>query len=243
MPSREGAPMTERKIKLKTCPRCKHPWPLTAEYWHPNPRAKNGFQGWCRLCVCAHARENEAVNYAVLRELKESAPCADCRLYFPAYVMDFDHLPGTDKVNDISQMARGGRERLLAEIPKCEIVCANCHAQRTHERDPGPQEIPENRARLRELKEKTPCADCGRGYPHYVMTFSQRPGEHGGADIPKMASGKRRWAVIEAEIATRDLICANCHRERRWGGERQRPARKPRRFKHAGHPVVIPNNR
>jgi hypothetical protein len=235
--------MTVRRRKLKICPHCGDPRPLTAEYWHPNPRSKTGFQGWCRLCVIAHARENEAVNYAVLRELKESAPCADCGLYFPAYVMDFDHLPGTDKVNDISQMARGGRERLLAEIPKCEIVCANCHAQRTWERNPGLPAISEQQARLRQMKESAACAGCHRRYPHYVMTFSQRPGETGGADVSRMASRKRRWAVIEAEIATRDIVCFNCHRERRWGGERQRPARKPRRFKHAGHPVVMPNNR
>jgi hypothetical protein len=226
--------MVERKTKLKPCPRCKHPWPLTPEYWHLNSRAKTGFQGWCRLCVVAHAREVQAANGSVLRQLKESHPCADCGLHFAAYVIDFDHLPGARKVNHVSQLARGGRERLLAEIPKCQTVCANCHAQRTHERDPGPAGISEQQARLRELKERTPCADCHRRYPHYVMTFSQRPGETGGADISRMASHNRRWPAIEAEIAARDIVCFNCHRERRWG-----PVRKPRRFRRAGHPMVI----
>jgi hypothetical protein len=66
------------------------------------------------------------------------------------------------------------------------------------------------------------------------MTFSQRPGETGGADISRMASHNRRWPAIEAEIAARDIVCFNCHRERRWG-----PVRKPRRFRRAGHPMVI----
>ena len=224
--------------KLKTCPHCDHPWPLTAKYWYPYPRTKDGFQGWCRACHVAYAREVRVANATVLRELK-CAPCIDCRLSFPPYVMDFDHLPGTDKIDAVSHLARGGgRDRLMAEIPKTEVVCANDHARRTHERDPGPAEISQNQARVRELKESTPCAGCGKQYPYYVMTFSQRAGQHGGADISRMASGTRRWAAIEAEIRTRDIMCANCHRERRWGAGARGTARK-RVFRRAGHTPLV----
>lgn len=58
-------------------------------------------------------------------------PCADCGVQYPHYVMDFDHL--TDKSFNIGRDgAKGTMERLLKEIAKCEVVCANCHRERTH---------------------------------------------------------------------------------------------------------------
>lgn len=68
----------------------------------------------------------------VIRELKSSTPCADCKRKYPHYVMDFDHVRGK-KVHNISTLMR---KRLVAkvwlEIAKCELVCANCHRARTY---------------------------------------------------------------------------------------------------------------
>jgi hypothetical protein len=64
-----------------------------------------------------------------LRQLK-SGPCLDCGETYPHYVMQFDHL--RDKEFAISEgVRRFSWTRVLAEIEKCEIVCANCHAERT----------------------------------------------------------------------------------------------------------------
>lgn len=67
---------------------------------------------------------------------KKEAPCADCGQRFHFAAMGWDHLPGTIKEFDIAEgLRRGmGLERLMAEIEKCELVCANCHAVRTYER-------------------------------------------------------------------------------------------------------------
>ncbi len=48
--------------------------------------------------------------------------------------MEFDHLG--DKIMDIARMTNSGCsvERLLAEVAKCELVCANCHRVRTWNR-------------------------------------------------------------------------------------------------------------
>jgi len=46
--------------------------------------------------------------------------------------LEFDHLPGTTKVGSIANLkGRIPNQALLDEIAKCEIVCANCHAIRT----------------------------------------------------------------------------------------------------------------
>lgn len=67
-----------------------------------------------------------------VQEIKESTPCADCGIQYPYYVMDFDHRPGTGKMFDISDMGLvSSVEVLLAEVAKCDVVCANCHRHRT----------------------------------------------------------------------------------------------------------------
>jgi len=74
-----------------------------------------------------------------MASLKDGVPCADCGETFPVYVMHWDHLPGFEKVDEVSSMV-GHRTRaaILEELKKCELVCANCHVLRTisHERRP-----------------------------------------------------------------------------------------------------------
>jgi hypothetical protein len=70
-----------------------------------------------------------------LSELKSSQPCADCGGFFHPAAMTFDHLPGSVKRGDVSDLLCHGFKRGgLEEIAKCEIVCANCHAVRTFTR-------------------------------------------------------------------------------------------------------------
>lgn len=80
----------------------------------------------------ADARERAKL---FVNALKRSTPCGDCGGFFPPVVMDFDHVNG-DKVSAIARLVGGGasEERLLREISKCELVCANCHRVRTSDR-------------------------------------------------------------------------------------------------------------
>lgn len=69
-------------------------------------------------------------NREVLNGLK-SVPCKDCGQTYPPYVMDFDHVHG-EKRFGISDAIMLNLEDLLVEIEKCDVVCANCHRERTH---------------------------------------------------------------------------------------------------------------
>ncbi len=69
-------------------------------------------------------------NRLYIQKLKEETPCTDCGKYYPHYVMDFDHQK--DKLKDISLMMNYPLKRIIEEIAKCEIVCSNCHRERTH---------------------------------------------------------------------------------------------------------------
>lgn len=64
-------------------------------------------------------------------ELKK-APCTDCKQSFPPCVMDWDHVRGTKRHSIALMVAnRWKKATILAEIAKCDLVCANCHRLRT----------------------------------------------------------------------------------------------------------------
>lgn len=70
-------------------------------------------------------------------EVIKDQPCVDCGVKYPPYVMDFDHKEGELKIASVSYLARRNTssfEKIKAEIEKCDLVCANCHRQRTHDR-------------------------------------------------------------------------------------------------------------
>jgi len=78
-------------------------------------------------------RADRAVHVAWLDSLKEGKACTDCGGHFPPYVLEWDHLPGfiKDLVIADTRRAAHSRKRILAELEKCELVCANCHRERT----------------------------------------------------------------------------------------------------------------
>jgi hypothetical protein len=71
----------------------------------------------------------------LLRYLKD-VPCVDCDGSFHYSQMDFDHVRG-EKKKDVSRLTGAPLSTLLAEVEKCDVVCANCHRQRTHNRNQG----------------------------------------------------------------------------------------------------------
>ena len=73
---------------------------------------------------------------AIVNEAK-SKPCADCGVQYPSYVMDLDHLEAKDeRFAGVCQMAHECKSgwQVSKEIEKCEVVCSNCHRERTHQR-------------------------------------------------------------------------------------------------------------
>lgn len=59
------------------------------------------------------------------------------------------------------------------------------------------------------LLEGKRCVDCGESDP-LVLEFDHRDGVKKELEIATMV-GRRRWPKIDAEVATCDIRCANCH--------------------------------
>ena len=95
------------------------------------------------VCSCCHrVRTHNQVpesTYPRKREfyqkiaLLKQDSCMDCGLKFQPVAMDFDHVRGT-KVATVSQMNSFSWGRVILELAKCDLVCANCHRIRTNSR-------------------------------------------------------------------------------------------------------------
>ena len=138
--------MDKNPVKYKTCPRCKAHLPIT-EFRFQNI-SKNIRYSYCRACrsliLQDHYRRNKDAylrrnarfrlrNSEIIREYK-ARPCADCGTQYPYYVMDFDHRKGETKVINLANASRMTRPKILEEIAKCDVVCSNCHRERTYQR-------------------------------------------------------------------------------------------------------------
>jgi hypothetical protein len=65
-----------------------------------------------------------------LVEYKKTLSCVRCEENHPA-TLTFHHRQGTEKSFEIGNIVGLGvsLKRIIAEIEKCEVLCANCHAK------------------------------------------------------------------------------------------------------------------
>jgi hypothetical protein len=71
----------------------------------------------------------------MLRAYKSERGCVDCGYNENPVALQFDHVPERgEKLFQLSLSFRYNKEKVAAEILKCDVVCANCHAIRTAER-------------------------------------------------------------------------------------------------------------
>lgn len=133
-------------LPKRRCGRCGKQKPVANFAWRR--RALGQRDNYCRPCRAAYKREHYAANRqryiaaadrrkraiaaeraALIVEILRECRCADCGERDPL-VLEFDHL--RDKSFNIAQGLRNHSwPAVLAEMEKCEVVCANCHRRRT----------------------------------------------------------------------------------------------------------------
>jgi hypothetical protein len=136
-------------MDLCKCYRCHQEKPAEEFAWRR--KHKNQRDSFCRLCRAAYKQEHYAANKAryiaqaavrkrqlvwertaFLIEYFQTHGCVDCGELDPL-VLEFDHVRGKDI--DVSKaLHTRGWEKLMAEIARCQVVCANCHRRRTARR-------------------------------------------------------------------------------------------------------------
>lgn len=90
----------------------------------------------CLQCLSDRKYKSYLENTQFLREYKSSHPCTDCKRFFSWVVMEFDHRDGRQsRLELIAYRVHRSRAKLMEEMAKCDLVCANCHRVRTYDRD------------------------------------------------------------------------------------------------------------
>jgi transposase-like protein len=171
---------------------------------------------WCKSCANSDPNKKEGIiryhqrRSEFINSLKNH-PCADCGKSYPPYCMEFDHVRGK-KIASVAILKYCSMARILKEITKCDIVCANCHRVRTQSKKTHKTTRPKNRIWLNSLKNSL-CKDCGNIYPPVAMDF-----DHVRGIKVKGVGSMQNWGrqKILAEIAKCELVCANCHRKRTY---------------------------
>lgn len=96
----------------------------------------------CQPCRDAHTVYNDAWRSSEWRtarqaerraqvdEFKLREGCARCGYAEHPHALHFHHRDGADKEASVSRLIsrEGSDKRLWAEIAKCDVICANCHA-------------------------------------------------------------------------------------------------------------------
>lgn len=109
-------------------------------------RSKKSPKGFYYVAKCKNCRLNELQAYGIQikpsRQLKFVTRvksvfniCVDCGSKYAPHVLDFDHVRG-EKIENLSRLVYKTCDMALIkdEIRKCDIVCANCHRERTYRR-------------------------------------------------------------------------------------------------------------
>lgn len=176
----------------------------------------------------AHKRNNKAISRKFLLEIK-SNPCFDCNKTYPPYAMDFDHRDGSLKSKNVGRLIQEGYslKTIKKEIEKCDLVCTNCHRERTFNTKDirknnhksmdyikyGLQKRINNSKILNDFKYKKPCMDCKTVYPSYIMDLDHRNMEEKLFTIGTSIGNVSQETLIK-EMDKCDIVCANCHRIR-----------------------------
>jgi hypothetical protein len=130
----------------RLCGRCGQRKPPTNFAWRRKARGQR--DNYCQPCRSAYKREHYVANReryianahrrkqaialeraGLLVEIFRDRPCIDCGETDPL-VLEFDHL-GNKSFNIAKGLRSHSWQAILAEIAKCEVVCANCHRKRT----------------------------------------------------------------------------------------------------------------
>ena len=78
------------------------------------------------------SRQRQNLLRREIERIKTEAVCMDCEIDYPHFMLDFDHREGVDKITNVSNVSLfSSLQKMLDEIAKCDIVCANCHRLRT----------------------------------------------------------------------------------------------------------------
>jgi hypothetical protein len=137
-------------MKTKICSKCLLLLPETDFYRKTPTNLRSDCKSCHKLTMRSRSKEHYNENKEYYRKRNERSRkelaqlikqykikhniCTDCKLPHPPWRLEFDHIDPKLKTAEVSTLTSFSKEKILKEISKCQIVCANCHRDRTYYR-------------------------------------------------------------------------------------------------------------
>ena len=214
--------------KMKRCSLCGKM--LAESKFSKNASEKSGLECQCRECRAKSrkAYRDAAKRYkkvhkldsaSMVSEYKSASGCIICGEEDPL-VLVFHHREPANKTNAVSQGVKRGwsRKKLLLEMLKCDVLCANCH-KKLHfnngeckkQKSKLRSSIVKRLAIISERKELG-CIVCGEKNSsclvfHHINQDDKRFSISAAARMTKAITDSE----FIAEMGKCDVLCANCH--------------------------------
>jgi len=116
----------------KQCPKCKETKPNTKEYWYMRPDRNGRTQSYCKACNHQNVLQRKRNFKQKLVDYK-GGKCVKCGYSKSNAALQFHHLDPAEKDFNFGQFRHTSfeknKDKILAELDKCILVCANCHSE------------------------------------------------------------------------------------------------------------------
>ena len=128
-------------IEYKICSTCGEAFPHTEEFFFSSGKyttsGKKILRGDCKPCKQSYQTKARKDKSAQWKKFKLQYSCLYCG--FPSeeikkesdywvQALDFNHRdPSMKEGNLASLYINAGKEKLMEEVAKCDVLCANCH--------------------------------------------------------------------------------------------------------------------
>lgn len=118
---------------MKKCTLCKKKLRLTK--FHKNPLTKDGRGSLCKRCdLLQKTRRSQEKKLLAVKSL--GGKCVRCGYDKCLAALEFHHQDPNKDV-EVSSLRRRTLDKILEEVRKCTLLCANCHREE-HYTDLGP---------------------------------------------------------------------------------------------------------
>ena len=112
---------------MKSCNKCNIEKSL--DQYAKRKGSKDGYNVICKQCANQYYENNKQYFFNRRKwfyDIKIKLKCKQCGFAHPA-ALDFHHKDPTQKSFGISANKHIDKVKILEEIKKCEVLCANCH--------------------------------------------------------------------------------------------------------------------
>jgi hypothetical protein len=113
-------------MKTKECSVCREEKRL--DEYHRNPSTKDGLGSQCRSCDAERQRRRKYDKKKAVVDAS-GGRCQRCGYDKCLDALEWHHRDGTTKEHEVANLYRKGINRLMTEVHKCDLLCANCHRE------------------------------------------------------------------------------------------------------------------